>query len=183
MVGWNLEPHVDASWLQTAGCLVAWLLSSKLPPSSTLQSHCTPLPLPCKGEGSQQSQKLLELRLKQGYNNQVTNNKPENQDEDALGKIEQQQDFVILDLTLRVLDSDWELLKITLVFMHKYFKNVFSYLEIVLRHLENVLRHFQNVSRHFKNVLIRFKNVLRHLENVLRHLEKSWDTYKMSWDI
>ena len=33
-------------------------------------------------------------------------NKPENQDEDALGKIEQQQDFVILNLTLRVLDND-----------------------------------------------------------------------------
>ena len=33
-------------------------------------------------------------------------NKPENQDEDALGKIEQQQDFVILSLTLRVLDND-----------------------------------------------------------------------------
>ena len=33
-------------------------------------------------------------------------NKPENQDEDAVGKIEQQQDFVILDLTLRVLDSE-----------------------------------------------------------------------------
>ena len=31
-------------------------------------------------------------------------NKPENQDDDALGKIEQ-QDFVILDLTLRVFDS------------------------------------------------------------------------------
>ena len=42
-------------------------------------------------------------------------NKPENQDEDAVGKIEQQQDFAILDLTLRVLDSDWELLKITMV--------------------------------------------------------------------
>ena len=33
-------------------------------------------------------------------------NKPENQDEDALGKIEQQQDFVILNLTLGVLDND-----------------------------------------------------------------------------
>ena len=33
-------------------------------------------------------------------------NKPENQDKDALGKIEQQQDFVILNLTLRVLDND-----------------------------------------------------------------------------
>ena len=29
---------------------------------------------------------------------QEKNNKPENQDEDALGKIEQQQDFVILEL-------------------------------------------------------------------------------------
>ena len=37
---------------------------------------------------------------------QLQQNKPENQDEDALGKIEQQQDFVILNLTLRVLDND-----------------------------------------------------------------------------
>ena len=67
------------------------------------------------------------------------NNKPENQDEDALGKIEQQQDFVILNLILWVLDNDWELLKITKVFMHKHFKNVFRHLEIVLRYLANVL--------------------------------------------
>ena len=33
-------------------------------------------------------------------------NKPGNQDKDALGIIEQQQDFVILNLTLRVLDND-----------------------------------------------------------------------------
>ena len=37
-------------------------------------------------------------------------NKPENQDEDAPGKIEQQQDFVILNLTLPVLanESFWK---------------------------------------------------------------------------
>ena len=44
MVGWNLEPHVDASWLQTAGCLVALLqASSKLAPDcnpTALRCHC-----------------------------------------------------------------------------------------------------------------------------------------------
>ena len=65
MADGNLEPHVNASWLQTAGCLAP--SSSKLPPSSRLQtqSYCTPLlPLLCKGERSQQSQKLVELELK-----------------------------------------------------------------------------------------------------------------------
>ena len=37
---------------------------------------------------------LLELLIEDSY----MMNKPENQDEDALGKIEQQQDFVILEL-------------------------------------------------------------------------------------
>ena len=36
----------------------------------------------------------LELLIEDSY----MMNKPENQDEDALGKIEQQQDFVILEL-------------------------------------------------------------------------------------
>ena len=38
--------------------------------------------------------------MHQKYNRKTQLNKPENQDEDALGKIEQQQDFVILNLTM-----------------------------------------------------------------------------------
>ena len=76
-------------------------------------------------------------------------NKPENQDEDALGKIEQQQHFVILDLTLRVLDSYGYSLKISMLFMHRHFKNVLRHFKIVLTHLENVLKYFKNVFMHF----------------------------------
>ena len=47
MAGWNLEPHVDASWLQTAGCLVTWLFSSKLDPD------CSPTALCCHGHAKE----------------------------------------------------------------------------------------------------------------------------------
>ena len=79
----------------------------------------------------------------------LVNNKPENQDEDALGRIEQQQDFVILDLTLRVLDSYGYSLKISMLFMHRHFKNILRHFKIVLTHLENVLKYFKNVFIHF----------------------------------
>ena len=40
----------------------------------------------------------MPYRESWGYEQLFLLNKPENQDEDALGKIEQQQDFVILEL-------------------------------------------------------------------------------------
>ena len=52
---------------------------------------------------AQKIEKLRELKkkkklMKLGKNWKSQGNKPEIQDEDALGKIEQQQDFVILEL-------------------------------------------------------------------------------------
>ena len=50
--------------------------------------------------------------------------KTSHQDEDALGKIEQQQAFVILDLTLWVLDSGRAFENIHGFYAHIHFKNV-----------------------------------------------------------
>ena len=61
------------------------------------------------------------------------------------------------DLSLWVLYSDWELLKISMVFMHRHFKNV-------LRHLDNVLTHLENVLRYLENVL-RFRKCMQYIRN------------------
>ena len=56
-----------------------------------------------------------------------------------------------------MLYSDWELLKISMVFMHRHFKNV-------LRHLDNVLTHLENVLRYLENVL-RFRKCMQYIRN------------------
>ena len=71
------------------------------------------------------------------------------------------------DLSLWVLYSDWELLKISMVFMHRHFKNV-------LRHLDNELTHLENVLRYLENVL-RFRKCMQYIRNPCTfQLSKLW---------